>query len=230
MKKKPVTQNFEMTLGVFFTQMMAKLGFMKRDKTEFVKQGVTDKNITDAEAMLTEYSDIPTGDELLGMQMTTTEEKNTAAGILHTSISEVIGRAAIKYNVNSGNYRQFGISSLSEIDGGELATAARRVFRAGTKMATDLATEGLTPAMLATLKTNTEVYDGKLANQEDAIANREIAAEERIEKANAIYAIMVKYCEKGKHIWVSTNQAKYNDYVIYDTPPSNPGTPPPPKA
>jgi len=230
MKKKPVTQDFEMALGVFFTLMMTKLGFIKRDKAEFVTRGVTEENITEVETMLTEYSEVPTDDELVGLQMTATEEKDKAAGILRKDISEVIDRAASKYSVHSGYYRQFGVKSLSEIDGGELLTTARRVHRVGTKMATDLATEGLTPAMLTTLKTDAGTYDIKLVAQEEAIANREIATEARIEKANAIYAIMVKYCEKGRRIWVSTNQAKYNDYVIYDTPSVKPETPTTPKA
>ncbi len=230
MKKKPATQIFRIHLGVFYTLMMTILGFIKRDKAEFVKQGVTEEKIAEVEALLTEFSEIPTDDELLGNQINATNEKDKARDKLRTSIAEVIDRAASKYGTNSGYYRKFGISTLSELDGGELSTGARRVFRVGTAMASDLASEGLIQEMLDTLKNNNVIFDKALGNKEDAVADREIATEDRIEKANAIYALMVKYCEKGKRIWISTNQARYNDYVIYDTPSGKPEDSTHPKA
>ena len=217
-KKESPTLNFRIHIGVFYTLMMAKLGFVKRDKIEFAKRGVTEADITATENLLTEFSEIPTDDELLGLQINATKDKDKKSDVLRASISEVIDRAANKYGNNSGYYRQFGVNSLSGIDGGELSTAARRVRRVGSNMATELASEGLTPEMLATLKKDTENYDIALATSEDANSKREIATEDRIEKANAIYTIMSKYCGKGKQIWVSVNEAKFNDYVIYDTP------------
>ena len=230
MKKKAVIQNFKIRLGEFYTIMMTKLGFMKRDKAEFVKQGVSDEKIKETETMLADFSNIPTDDELIGAQMRTTAEKNKARDILRSDISQIIDRAASKYGTDTGYYRQFGIYGLSEIDGGELSSGARRVHRVGTNLLAELAEEGLTQQMLDTLKEDIDIYDKALAAQEDAIANREIAAEERIEKANAIYALMIKYCDKGRKIWVSTNQAKYNDYVIYDTPSGKPEEETPAKA
>ena len=225
MKKKPAVQIFKIRLGVFYTYMMTKLGFMKRDSVEFVKQGVDQDKIAEVEDLLTEYSEIPTDDELIGAQMNATAEKDSARDKLRASISEIIDRAASKYGANSGYYRKFGIYTLSEIDGGELSSGARRVFRVGTSLISELASEGLTQAMLDAVKENNLIFDKALANQEDAISDREIAAEERIERANYIYGLMSNYCDKGKRIWVSTNQAKYNDYVIYDTPSGKPEEP-----
>lgn len=82
----------------------------------------------------------------------------------------------------------------------------------------ELAEEGLTSEILEDLRKLLVLYDTALANQEDAIANRDIAAENRTEKANEIYTLIVKYCDTGKRIWETKNVAKYNDYVIYDTP------------
>jgi hypothetical protein len=89
-------------------------------------------------------------------------------------------------------------------------------------MLDDLAEKGLTQQMLDDLETVIGEFDNALSMQEDAISSRDIATEERIEKANAIYAIVSKHCDTGKRIWVSSNQAKYNDYVIYDTPSGKP--------
>jgi hypothetical protein len=35
---------------------------------------------------------------------------------------------------------------------------------------------------------------------------------------NVLYAELVKLCNTGKDIFYSLNEAKYNDYVIYNTP------------
>ena len=220
MKKKPVTQDFEMTLGEFATIMKAKVALAKRDAAEFAKQGTTAEQLTAVETSITEFENLPTDDELLGLQMNATAAKDKASEVLKSSMLEILGRAASKYGIESGYYRQFGVKALSALDGGELTTAARRVFRVGTKMLEDLADEGLTAAMLTALKTNTDAYETNLIAQEEAIANREIAVETRLEKANAIYAVVVKLCDKGKRIWQATNQAKYNDYVLYQGSPA----------
>lgn len=41
-------------------------------------------------------------------------------------------------------------------------------------------------------------------------------------KGNALYKAIVKICNTGKDIWYETNESKYNDYVIYNTPSGKP--------
>lgn len=223
MRKKAPTQDFEMTLGEFAIVMKAKITFMKRDAAELAKQGLTAENITQLETDIDDFNSIATDDELVGLQVLATAAKDKSAQVLKDDILEVTGRVASKYGTNSGYYRQLGNVALSELDGGDLSTSARRVHRVGTRMAADLADEGLTPAMLTKLKADTQTYDVDLAAQEDAIADRDISTQLRIEKANAIYAVALKYCEKGKRVWQSVNEAKYNDYLFYTgTPPKPP--------
>lgn len=108
------------------------------------------------------------------------------------------------------------------LDGGKLSYVARRVHRVASNLLTELESEGLTQEILDELTTRLETYEQALASQKDAIADRDIATENRVEKANEIYDLLVKYCNTGKQIWEDTNQAKYNDYIIYDTPTGNP--------
>lgn len=49
------------------------------------------------------------------------------------------------------------------------------------------------------------------------ISDRDIEQESRVEAGNAIYNTLIKYTNTGQSIWVSSNVAKYNDYVIYNT-------------
>ena len=47
---------------------------------------------------------------------------------------------------------------------------------------------------------------------------RDITTEKRIKALNALYKMVAKYTGIGKDIFYETNEAKYNDYVIYDSP------------
>ncbi len=115
-----------------------------------------------------------------------------------------------------------GAVGVSDLDGGKLSYVARRVHRVAETMLPQLESEGLTPELLTELNSRLTTYEQALSKQEDAIADRDIATENRVEKANEIYALLVKYCNTGKQIWEDTNQAKYNDYIIYDTPTGKP--------
>lgn len=45
--------------------------------------------------------------------------------------------------------------------------------------------------------------------------------------ANAIYSTLVSYTNTGQRIWTTSNVAKYNDYVLYNTTTGDaPATPP----
>ena len=56
-----------------------------------------------------------------------------------------------------------------------------------------------------------------METQSDAIADREIGTMLRIKTANEIYGEISRVCDTGKGIWKEVNEAKYNDYIIYDT-------------
>ncbi len=222
MRKKVVTVKFNIALSVLYTFAMAKVGFMLRDLSEFIKYGVSEEKLNALKAMLTDFADIPTDEELLGDQISATQGKDEAGVLLRDAVSEIMQRVANKFGSQSGKYRKFGASAISDLDGGTLSLTGRRVLRVAQSMLPELESEGLTQEILDELSTRLEAYDQALNIQEDAVADRDIATENRVEKANEIYKLLVKYCNTGKKIWEDTNEAKYNDYVIYDTPTGKP--------
>ncbi|MGQ7871235.1 hypothetical protein [Sunxiuqinia sp. sy24] len=222
MRKKTVTVNFNIALSALYTFAMTKIGFMMRDLLEFIKYGVTEEKLNALKAMLTDFANIPTDDELVGVQVSATQEKDEAAIQLRDAIAEIMQRVENKFGAQSGNYRKFGVSGVSDLDGGKLSYVARRVHRVAGTMLPQLESEGLTPEILAELNSRVDTYEQALSSQEDAIADRDIATENRVERANEIYALLAKYCNTGKQIWEDTNEAKYNDYIIYDTPTGKP--------
>jgi hypothetical protein len=82
----------------------------------------------------------------------------------------------------------------------------------------ELQAKGLTAGMIADLDTKCTQFDLAIAAKEDAVLAREVATEQRVTLANDLYARIVRICGFGKDYWFTRNEAKYNDYVIYDTP------------
>ena len=76
---------------------------------------------------------------------------------------------------------------------------------------------GLTNVHIKELKALATDFDDAMEAQSDAIADREIGTMERTSIANEIYAEISRICDTGKGIWKDVNEAKYNDYIIYNT-------------
>ena len=218
MKKKPTKQQFRISLSVFYTFVMTKIGFMLRDLEQFIGYGITEEKLNDLKAKAKAFSDIPTDQELLGIQITATQAKDAAGTELRDAISDTMVRVANKFGTHSGTFRKFGISGVSELDGGQLSYAGKRVHRVAGSLLTALESEGLTPEALDEFGQLVEQFEEALFTKEDAIADRDIATEDRVTKANEVYKLLSKYCDTGKRIWESENEAKFNDYVIYNTP------------
>ena len=222
MKKKSPRLAFRIALTIFVSWVRSIISFIRRDIAEFIKFGVTEEIITELETKVNAYEDIATDEELVGNQVIATQAKDAEAKKLREAIGSMMTRAENKFGVNSGYYRKFGITNISDLDGGVLSYAASKVLRVATEFQTPLGEQGLTTVILDDFEALSDSYNLALKGQDDAIANRDIATDNRVEKANEIYHLVVKYCETGKRIWGSVNEAKYNDYIIYDTPSGEP--------
>jgi hypothetical protein len=82
--------------------------------------------------------------------------------------------------------------------------------------------KGMTPGLIDQLNSMADEFEAAIYDQYNAIADREIGTYERADQANLIYSEMVKIGDIGKEIWQGVNEAKYNDYVLYDTPTGEP--------
>ena len=99
----------------------------------------------------------------------------------------------------------------------DLLITAKRVVRVANEFFADLEPNGLTAEMLTNITAIRAECEDLIVDVKLKIADRDTAQQTRVEKANAIYETLVKYTTTGQNIWVSTDLAKYNDYVIYNT-------------
>lgn len=186
----------------------------QRDAAELLNYGVTAATITALEAARDAFADNPTDEELSGDLVIATQAKNAEKLELQRQVRQISDRARIKYGETDGRFRKFGVDMLTRQGDDELIRTAKRVVRVATSLLPDLASEGLTAAMITALGTSADTFDNLVDSQDDAFKNRDIAVDERISLGNALYDLLVNLAAKGKLCWEDVNEAKYNDYIL----------------
>ena len=224
MRTNPVKAKYHDALSDMLHNGLDLISFANRDVAEFTKMGIEPPFLDELKSDIVELQNAPDDVEVLGEQTPFTEEKDALAEEIKDSIRTIMQRAENKWGTGSARYRQFGTSGLSELNDNDLEACAKRVLRVAERNLADLA--GLTTNDLTTLQRLTINFHSARESQHDAKANRDIKTEDRQITANDIYDRQVIIANTGKRIWENKSEAKYNDYVIYDTPTPPPPTPP----
>jgi len=213
---------FNIGLDVFPRFGHEKINFLIRDMDEFSGYGYTMEKADALDGRIRKFEDLPTDEEYAGDVMIATEKKNALSAALLQKIRAVMQRVENKFGLRSAYYRKFGASALSQQTDAKLLKTTRRVARVATMYLAELQEQGLTNKHVKELKVMATDFDDSMEAQSDAIADREIGTMERTSIANEIYAEISRICDTGKGIWKDVNEAKYNDYIIYNTPGAKP--------
>jgi hypothetical protein len=201
-------------LSLISTQIMFAIG---RDLTDFDGfGGMTATTITDLDTLTTNFNDIPTDEYYEGLKMVKTEQKDEARALLNTKISEMMALVGLKYGKASARYRHFGITAITAQTDEQIQRSCANVIRCATLYLLDLASVGVTQARIDELETLKANLILGLDEQGFAIRDRDIATENRISAGNTLYDALIGFMNVGKAFWKSRNEAKYNDYVMYD--------------
>ena len=189
-----------------------------RDQLQLTGRGISAARVQLFQDMIDLFLNMPTDIELLGLIQEKVEQKKAAREALITSMQSIMGRVIQKDGFYSPDYRRFGTGKITKWKENDLPEVAARVVRIGIANLADYASEGLTAAMLSDLNDLLLAFNTAIENLQDAYAGREMATEDRLRKANTLYKEMMYLANVGKNIWQGTDEAKYNDYVIFKTP------------
>ena len=213
--KKEVVRIYKFADSWLIELCNTKRQFIIRDIAEFAAYSI-DALVMDAFlAETNSFEAFQTDEELAGEQSEATEAKDAAAEAVKTDVRSIMARIKSKHKTHTARYRRFGTKGMDEMDNSHLLACGRRVARVATIVLAEYADVGLTAAIITELETKCQTLEDKLNEQADAIADRDIATEDRIEMGNALYGKLTNYCSFGQQIWAETDEAKYNDYIIY---------------
>lgn len=188
---------------------------MTRDLSDIASFGVSSLSVTNLKALGDAFEIYPSDDMLSGDLMIATQDKNDKLELVKEGIRNMALRVEMKWGSQSGQYRRLGITGMNNMPDDTLLFTSRRVHTVMTGYLTDLAAQGLTQDMLDDFEDLNESFEVAKNEQQDKMNIRDMSTLERINYANELYNLVAHYCDIGKRVYVNSNQAKYNDYIIY---------------
>ncbi len=228
-KKKESIRDYRFSDGILKQKADDIASSVTRDITQFNTRGVTADTVTAFETLAQEFDDLPTDEEAQGDVSDATEIKDAAAEALKVKIRTIRTMAQNKWGDGAAKYRSFGFEGMDDMNDSDLHRLGKRVGRRATANLAALESEGLTEDMITALGTANTTFDDAIDAMEDKVKDRDLSTQSRVDKGNACYKELVRLCNIGKDLWAARDEAKYNDYVIYNTPGGTaPSEPPPP--
>ena len=165
-----------------------------RDLELFKQYGYNLEKLTGFATQVEKFKHMPDDDEMVGDQMLMTEKKNDAADKLRSAIRSIMTRVEMKYSNRSGRFRKFGTAKMGDMTDAQLLFCGRRVARVARVQADFLEDVGVKDLQIQRVVEACTFFENALNIQQDRVADRDIAVENRMEQANRIYAQMVEIC------------------------------------
>lgn len=187
----------------------------ERDDKEFLTRKVGHTNLTDLQTAIDDFNNYPTDEELQGDVTESTAAKDAISNNLRVMMRPIRNMAEMQYSTG-GKYKTFGFGGMDKLDDNNLYRLALHVVRVGTKLLSELAAQGLSEEILTALSDEAAAFHKAMETQEDKIEDRDIATQERVLLGNALYERVVKLASVGKSLFKDKDEARYNDYVLYD--------------
>lgn len=217
MKKQFVTRDYNFSDAELYTLCMERLQFARRDQAAFTAYAYPPEKLDTFAERCARFAEQASDDELVGEQMLYTQKKNEAAEKLKSAVRSVMLRVAQFYDMKSGRYRKFGTGKINDMSDPQLLLCGRRVARVAEQQLAFLHETGLRQTHLDEVRRAASDFENAIHIQQDKIADRDIGVERRTEIGNELYRELVTLCNIGKDIWVETNRAKYEAYILYES-------------
>jgi hypothetical protein len=216
--KQTQVREYKITDTEFYFQAKNFIGSAERDQEQFAGRGYPPARIEALNMLCTDFMEIRSDDEMLGAIVVATDKRDTVAEELRVHLRSIRTMAANALGPRSARYRAFGLEKMDGLRDELLYFLGRRVMREATANRDILADEGLTEAKLQAIGQTMERLLLAIDARQLAEKARDLQTEKRLEAGNTLYREIVRLCNTGKDLFVSTDEARYNDYVIYNTP------------
>lgn len=226
MKKEQVVRDYRLADSVLIQKADEFIELMDRDMAEFADRGYNATKKSELVDARNTVDSFPNDEQLESIKMNLTQEKDAARNALEKSMRSVFNMAENVFGLKSAKYKEFGNAAISQQSDAEIVRVAKIMISTANKYLGELSGEGLTTEKIATLTTQRDALDLALDAQAKGISDRDLNTEGRIEASNILYRLLTKYAGIGQDIFYETNEAKHNDYIIYNTPDGLPEVPP----
>lgn len=218
MKKNRVEREFAFTDGVLKQKADEVINLIDRDTVEFADRGYNAAKKTEFVNARNAVENVTSDEQFDAIKAHLTAQKDASRRLLEKTMRTVFNMAENAFGNGTAKYREFGDAEISRQTDSDLVRTAKITASTAQKYLVNLTPEGLTTAKITLLNTQRTTFDVAIDDQAKGISDRDVATEDRVETLNILYRLLVKYADIGKDIFYESDEAKYNDYVIYDTP------------
>ena len=215
--KKEVVVLFNFTFAKLKQLCDNMIQLIDRDKIEFEDRGYNEEKKAAFAAQIETFVSIPSDETLDGIKQTTTQDKDLIRKELEIAMRGMISAVQLVFKNFPGKQVEFGEFEITRLKDNELVRNARLMKTAAAKYLGELAAEGINEAKISTLESLNIKFDKAIDVQKKAITDRNSVTERRRIEANKLYEMLMDNSERGKSIFADVSQAKYSDYVIYNT-------------
>ena len=199
-----------------------KIAFARRDLDDFELRGWNAARLARLEADTVTFRKLPT-DEELAQGVRKAEKKRADARTSYTgAIQTVLSKVRQVYHPESAEYRGYGAARLHQVPDPGFALLLEQVAAVGLHELASAPAEikaayqqaGLSAAELAALDGGATAFRKLLLAEAAADTRRAVGAQTRIRTSNAVYATGAALCDLGKSLFIATDAARYNDYLL----------------
>lgn len=215
MKKSIEVREYKMSDADLIQLADEILDLTVRDAAEFVTKGWDNARLATVSAAREDFNDYPSDEKSNSLRQKATDEKNKARDLLEEATRNIFVAVDNRYD-DASDQNLFGHRDLARLTDNQLHRRAKLIYEAVNEHQADLVSEGITAAVVSAYNALASDFDLKIDRQRKSENDRNAEASKRVELGNKLYRLLIKVCNVGKVIWYSVNEAKYNDYVIYD--------------
>lgn len=210
-----LTTNFKGSLEGLSLTANQTAELLDRDQEMFGNYGITETQIGNFNTVLSDFKEIKRDDVYLGLQVYATEQKTIARENLIAGIRDIMLLVENAFSSKSVIYNQFRNGRLSDMSDGDLCSRAKVTVDILNQWFEVLNENSLNQSHIDNLEKLYVELQTKIIEQAKAINDRNYWTEQRILKANELYALITKYSSIGRKMWTGRNEAYSNDYILY---------------
>lgn len=220
MAKKPVKRIYSISDGTLAELADEIIAYAERDLADMTTYGYDQPRLDAIKVKISDFKIFDSDEIFTGLMMEATQIKNDALFAMTNLAEGVVQRASVEYDNDAAKLKSFGWAGYAAKTDADKMVAVRTVHKQGTNMLAELASQGLTIAILNTLAAAITTTDNAITNKNIAVSNRDIGVSARITLGNDVYKETVNVANTGKNLYEDTDESKYNDYVIYNNRPN----------
>lgn len=218
MKKQEAHAKFNMSYGQVLQLADDVKLLAERDSNELKNYGVNKDYLTKFAERIEAFRNKESDAFYEGTVTGFTRDKNTVRGRLHETLSSIMVRIKNLYGQQSPEYNRFQYADSGQLSDSDYVRMIRNASKVAEVYLPLLETKGFTQDDLDKFNDSIDEFDGLLDQKFSAERARNIATQDRVLAANAMYDMVVEICDYGKDYFYSRDTSKYEDYVIYDAP------------